>query len=76
MYSTHHYDRCRELCLKDPVHTIVLRDYFESQVLCVRLMPNVDVCEAQYFSIVPFFYLVGTNEKSVGRPFRNTEIDD
>lgn len=32
VYSTHHYDRCRDVCLKDPVHTIVLRDYLESQV--------------------------------------------
>lgn len=31
-YSTHHYDRCRQVCMKDPVHTIILRDYFESQV--------------------------------------------
>lgn len=31
-YSTHHYDRCRDLCMKDPVHTVVLLKYLESQV--------------------------------------------
>lgn len=31
-YSTHHYDRCRALCMKDPVHTVVLLNYFDSQV--------------------------------------------
>lgn len=32
VYSSHHYDRCRQVCMKDPVHTIVLLKYFESQV--------------------------------------------
>lgn len=31
-YSTHHYDRCRDLCMKDPVHTDVLLEVFEKQV--------------------------------------------
>lgn len=33
-YSTHHYDRCRELCMKDPVHTVILLKFLESQVNC------------------------------------------
>lgn len=31
-YNTHHYDRLKKLCLSDPVHTIVLKSYIESQV--------------------------------------------
>lgn len=31
-YNTHHYNRCRHMCLKDPVHTIVLLHYFQAQV--------------------------------------------
>lgn len=31
-YSTRHYDRCREMCMKDPVHTIALLNYFVAQV--------------------------------------------
>lgn len=31
-YKTYHYERCRQLCLTDPVHTIVLKKYVESQV--------------------------------------------
>lgn len=31
-YKTYHYERCRQLCLTDPVHTIILKKYVESQV--------------------------------------------
>lgn len=31
-YKTYHYERYRQLCLTDPVHTIVLKNYVESQV--------------------------------------------
>lgn len=31
-YNTLQYGRCVELCLNDPVHTIVLKSYVESQV--------------------------------------------
>lgn len=31
-YRTHHYDRSREMHLKDPVHTIDLLKYVDSQV--------------------------------------------
>lgn len=31
-YNTHHYERLKKLCLSDPVHTIVLKSYIESQV--------------------------------------------
>lgn len=43
-YSTHHYDRCRELCMKDPVHTDGLLEVFQKQVqiidffLCVFIV--------------------------------------
>lgn len=31
-YNTHHYDRCREMCMKDPVHTIHLLQYLGNQL--------------------------------------------
>lgn len=31
-YNSHQYERCRSMCLTDPVHTIVLKSYVESQV--------------------------------------------
>lgn len=31
-YNTHHYERLKKLCLSDPVHTIVLKLYINSQV--------------------------------------------
>lgn len=31
-YKTPHYDRFRVICLRDPVHTIVLKEYLQSQV--------------------------------------------
>lgn len=31
-YKTPHYDRFRVICLRDPVHTLVLKDYLQSQV--------------------------------------------
>lgn len=31
-YKTPHYDRFRVICLKDPVHTLVLKEYLQSQV--------------------------------------------
>lgn len=30
--NTHHYDRSRQLCLTDPVHTIALRKFLQTQV--------------------------------------------
>lgn len=46
-HNTYHYDRCRQLCLTDPVHTIDLRNYMQSQVCtmqeCVRLNFRRDV---------------------------------
>lgn len=46
-YKTYHYERYRQLCLTDPVHTIVLKDYVESQV---RLYSNLPL--SQCFIIV------------------------
>jgi hypothetical protein len=31
-FKTPHYDRFRVICLRDPVHTLVLKDYLQSQV--------------------------------------------
>lgn len=31
-YKTPHYDRCKKVCLQDPVHKVVLKDYLQSQV--------------------------------------------
>lgn len=31
-YKTPHYERFRAVCLRDPVHSIVLKDYFQTQV--------------------------------------------
>ncbi len=31
-YKTPHYDRCKKVCLQDPVHSVVLKDYLQSQV--------------------------------------------
>lgn len=35
-YKTYHYDRCRQLSLKDPVHKIVLTDCIEWQLNALR----------------------------------------
>lgn len=39
-YNTHHYERLKKLCLSDPVHTIVLKAYIESQVKKIELTSN------------------------------------
>lgn len=31
-YKTPHYDRFRKMCMQDPVHVLVLKDYLQSQV--------------------------------------------
>lgn len=31
-YKTPHYERFRVVCLRDPVHVIVLKEYLQSQV--------------------------------------------
>ncbi|XP_050322482.1 importin-11 [Bactrocera neohumeralis] len=36
-YKTYHYDRCRQLSLKDPVHKIVLTEYLEWQLNTLRM---------------------------------------
>lgn len=33
-YKTPHYDRFRVVCLKDPVHSVVLKECLQGQVLC------------------------------------------
>lgn len=43
VYSSHHYDRCRQVCMKDPVHTIVLLKYFESQVIQFYYYKSVSI---------------------------------
>jgi hypothetical protein len=34
--ETPHYDRCRTVCLNDPTHTIVLKDYLQSQLVNLK----------------------------------------
>jgi hypothetical protein len=35
-YKTPHYERCRQLSLTDPVHTVVLKDYLQAQLAGLR----------------------------------------
>jgi hypothetical protein len=35
-FKTPHYERCRFLSLKDPVHVIVLKDYLQSQLIFLQ----------------------------------------
>lgn len=35
-YKTYHYDRCRQLSLKDPVHKVILTDYLTWQLNSLR----------------------------------------
>lgn len=39
-YKTPHYDRFRVICLRDPVHTLVLKDYLQSQVRIEEFASN------------------------------------
>lgn len=39
-YETDHDQRKKQLILSDPVHNIVLKDYFQSQVRCSILVLN------------------------------------
>lgn len=34
--ETPHYDRCRAVCLQDPTHVIVLKDYLQSQLITLK----------------------------------------
>lgn len=34
--ETPHYDRCRTVCLQDPTHVIVLKDYLQSQLIALK----------------------------------------
>lgn len=36
-YKTAHYDRLKAVCLNDPVHVLVLKDYLQSQVKSLLL---------------------------------------
>jgi len=36
-YKTPHYERLRGMCMKDPVHVVVLKDYLQTQVSFVEL---------------------------------------
>lgn len=35
-YKTPHYDRYKTMCLKDPVHSIVLKEYLQNQLLALK----------------------------------------
>ncbi|XP_021708267.1 importin-11-like [Aedes aegypti] len=34
--ETPHYDRCRAVCLQDPTHVIVLKDYLQNQLITLK----------------------------------------
>lgn len=34
--ETPHYDRCKVICLQDPTHVIVLKDYLQSQLIALK----------------------------------------
>lgn len=34
--ETPHYDRCRTVCLQDPTHVIVLKDYLQNQLITLK----------------------------------------
>lgn len=34
--ETPHYDRCRAVCLQDPTHVIVLKDYLQTQLITLK----------------------------------------
>lgn len=34
--ETPHYDRCRAVCLQDPTHVIVLKDYLQAQLITLK----------------------------------------
>lgn len=34
--ETPHYDRCRVVCLQDPTHVIVLKDYLQNQLITLK----------------------------------------
>lgn len=34
--ETPHYDRCRAVCLQDPTHVIVLKDYLQNQLIALK----------------------------------------
>lgn len=35
-YKTPHYDRFKTMCLKDPVHSIVLKEYLQNQLVALK----------------------------------------
>jgi hypothetical protein len=35
-YKTPHYDRYKQMCLKDPVHSIVLKEYLQNQLAALK----------------------------------------
>lgn len=35
-YKTPHYDRYKSMCLKDPVHSIVLKEYLQNQLVALK----------------------------------------
>lgn len=46
--ETPHYDRCRTVCLQDPTHVIVLKDYLQSQVGSMKV-----ICKATKINKFP-----------------------
>uniref|UniRef100_W8C050 Importin-11 n=2 Tax=Ceratitis capitata TaxID=7213 RepID=W8C050_CERCA len=52
-YKTYHYDRCRQLSLKDPVHKIVLAEYLEWQLNALRTQMGEEAYQQLMQSVYP-----------------------
>lgn len=44
--ETPHYDRCRAVCLNDPTHVIVLKDFLQSQLITLKSNIGVERYQA------------------------------
>lgn len=62
-YKTAHYDRLKAVCLKDPVHVLILKDYLQSQVC--RYISFFTYLKCVAFQLVSLKKLVG-DEKYAG----------
>ncbi|GAB0099223.1 importin-11 [Sergentomyia squamirostris] len=62
-YRTHHYERCRQMAIEDPVHKIVLRDYLQSQLFTLKTQNGEERYKNLILTIDPS---VLTNLKDVG----------
>jgi hypothetical protein len=47
-YKTPHYERYKAMCLQDPVHTIVLKEYLQSQLTALKAA----IGDERYFALI------------------------